>query len=208
MVHRKVVHNQTGPDAWCSVKSFFNDGTTQESFSHRNFLKLSLTFSVILYWNVVRLVFLSSLLSCSSCFLRALQQNRALSRLLYLLNILQFVISCLFGLYKETIYLVESCSNLLQFRRSPSYSQCVCVYRSLPCAHLSHSRHWTKILHCENWVISQTQTVHQLLRNYQWSGNFSYFIFFFIFDVLVLGSKWRNFQLNVKIWSLFRFVMI
>ena len=24
-----------------------------------------------------------------------------------------------------------------------------------------------KILHCENWVISQTQTVHQLLRNYQ-----------------------------------------
>ena len=132
MVHRKVVHNQTRPDAWCSVNSFFNDGTTQESFSHRNLLKLSLTFSVILYWNmVVRLVFLSSLLSsllsCSSCFLCALQQNRALSRLLYLLNILQFVISCLFGLYKETIYLVESCSNLLQFRRSPSYSQCVCV---------------------------------------------------------------------------------
>ena len=127
MVHRKVVHNQTRPDAWCSVNSFFNDGTTQESFSHRNLLKLSLTFSVILYWNVVGLMFLSSLLSCSSCFLRALQQNRALSRLLYLLNILQFVISCLFGLYKETIYLVESCSNLLQFCRSPSYSQCVCV---------------------------------------------------------------------------------
>ena len=62
-----------------------------------------------------------------SRFLSALQQNRALSRLLYLLNILQFVISCLFGLYKETIYLVESCSNLLQFCRSPSYSQCVCV---------------------------------------------------------------------------------
>ena len=127
MVHRKVVHNQTGPDAWCSVNSFFNDGTTQEAFSHRDLLKLSLTFSVILYWNVVRLVFLSSLISCSSCFLRALQQNRAQSRLLYLLNILQFVISCLFGLYKKTIYLVESCSNLLQFCRSPSYSQCVWV---------------------------------------------------------------------------------
>ena len=36
----------------------------------------------------LRLVFPPTLLSCSSRFLRALQQNRAQSRLLYLLNII------------------------------------------------------------------------------------------------------------------------
>ena len=37
----------------------------------------------------VRLVFLPTLLLCSSRFLRALQQNRALSRLLYLLTVMK-----------------------------------------------------------------------------------------------------------------------
>ena len=42
-----------------------------------------------LFPNSLRLVFLPTLLSCSSRFLRALQQNREQLRLLYLLNFIQ-----------------------------------------------------------------------------------------------------------------------
>ena len=56
---------------------------------------------ILLY---LRLVFLPTLLSCSSRFLRALQQNRAQSRLLYLLTIVP---------YPKLLYYILSYSILL-----------------------------------------------------------------------------------------------